>query len=104
MKNQFLSHGSRRDSGLPCPHRMPFHLFIEPLMKLARNRKRSVGVRPYLECLEVRSLLTVPAVNVVSPANIGVGVGIAAKVAATFNEGMNQTTINANTFQLRDPS
>ena len=104
MKNQFLSHGSRKDPGPPCPHRMPFHLFIEPLMEQARNRKRSVGVRPYLECLEARSLLTVPAVSAVSPANVGVGVGIAAKVAATFNEGMNRTTINTNTFQLRDSS
>ena len=31
MKNRFPSHGSRKDSGPPCPHRMPFHLFIEPL-------------------------------------------------------------------------
>ena len=104
MKNQFLSHGSRKRPGPPCPHRMPFHLFIEPLMEQARNRKRSVGIRPHLECLEDRTLLTVPMVSAVSPANVGVGVGISAKVAATFNEGMNQTTINANTFQLRDSS
>src|SRR5271166_1521835 len=104
MKNQFLSPGSWKCPGPPCRHRMPFHLFIEPLMEQARNRKRSVGLRPHLECLEDRTLLTVPMVSAVSPANVGVGVGISAKVAATFNEGMNRTTINANTFQLRDSS
>ena len=74
MKNQFLSHGSRNRPGSLRPHRMPFHLFIGPLMEQAENRKRSVGTRPYLECLEARSLLTVPAVSAVSPANVGIGV------------------------------
>ena len=99
MKNHFSSHGSQKGSGPPCPHRMPFHLFIEPLMKPARNRKRSVGVRPYLECLEARSLLT--AVSAVSPAGASVGVGIAAKVQATFDAAVQPNNIS---FKLTDPN
>jgi hypothetical protein len=68
--------------------------------KIGRNRRTF----HHLEYLEDRTLLAAPMVSTVSPANIGVGVGIAAKVAATFNEGMNRTTINTNTFQLRDSS
>ena len=97
MKNHFSSHGSQKGSGPPCPHRMPFHLFIEPLMKPARNRKRSVGVHPYLECLEARSLLT--AVSAVSPADLGIGVGIAAKVQATFD-----AAVQLNSFTLTGPN
>jgi hypothetical protein len=41
-----------------------------------------------------------PAVTTVSPANAATGVPIVTSVTASFNESMNATTINGNTFQL----
>lgn len=42
-----------------------------------------------------------PAVIGVSPADLGIGVGVQSKVSVTFNTAMDPTTITAGTFQVR---
>jgi hypothetical protein len=52
--------------------------------------------------LEDRSLLT-PTVSGVSPATLGIGVAVGAKVSATFSTAMQAATINTNTFEVLTP-
>jgi hypothetical protein len=47
---------------------------------------------------------TPPTVTSVTPASGALGVSTGTNVAATFNEAMDATTINTNSFELRDSS
>ena len=47
---------------------------------------------------------TPPTVTASSPANGAIGVSATANVTATFSETLDASTINTNTFELRDPS
>ena len=47
---------------------------------------------------------TPPTVTAQSPTNNASGTNTGANVTATFSEAMDAATINANTFELRDPS
>jgi hypothetical protein len=48
--------------------------------------------------------LPVPAVVSTAPADAATGVHLGATISATFNQQMNQSTVNDSTFVLSDPS
>jgi hypothetical protein len=54
------------------------------------------------ELLEQRDLLSGLEVTLFSPGNSAVGVAVAAKVSATFNEAIDSASLTSSTFQLRD--
>ena len=56
------------------------------------------------EILEGRALLAGPVVTGMSPVDLGIGVGVGAKVSVTFNEPMERATISKSTLQLQGPS
>jgi hypothetical protein len=47
---------------------------------------------------------TPPVVSATSPVGGATSVGLSANITATFNEAMDASTFNANTFELRNPS
>src|ERR1700680_5132621 len=54
-------------------------------------------------CGREQTPVVVPAVTATVPANAAVGVPLAQVITATFNEGMDATTITASTFTLTGP-
>ncbi|WP_035139885.1 DUF4082 domain-containing protein [Fischerella sp. PCC 9605] len=47
---------------------------------------------------------TAPTVSSTSPANAATNVSVGTSITAIFDEAIDPTTINSNTFELRDPS
>ncbi len=47
---------------------------------------------------------TPPTVTATAPANAATGVAVSATVTATFNEAIDPATVNASTFELRNPA